>query len=456
MAYIGTQKKSYSKIENNFTGTNKVSKAYLPIEEYRMKHEPFTLDSMVEHIKLQELVSYEDSASCFRYLDECNRKIEVEDVFKYDNNRTDSNRSFMNESIFLAEMENGYSSIILDEPHCSQNCQQSELKNSFNMVPFISEPHFEQCNTPNIYYLPQEIKKETPNIQINNTANNVLSLPKVRELKRSTETFEDPPFFEPDMDFFPLLLTPDENIFSNVSKNINTSGNLNGTTNNNSGNNVTTNKSLPQQLENDPNYSLEARQVDEFQWDIFLTPPTTPDTQTYVNQLKNDKPLLKALSKKHKRGSYRCAHCPSMFGTIFEYAAHMDEFEIKREFKCPFRLCPWKILGLPRRSDLRRHCAIQHKHELPESLKEELNLKDEAYPSTECPNLFCEKEFYRKDALNRHIAIVHEKENSRFNKRLKKLYEECAYIATEEGRVAYIREQLLKDHKTKKKNTSSA
>lgn len=160
-----------------------------------------------------------------------------------------------------------------------------------------------------------------------------------------------------------------------------------------------------------------------------------------VEQLQQDHQLMQVISNKHKRGYYRCTHCPQTFSNIFDYAAHMDEFEIKREFKCPFALCPWKILGLPRRPDLRRHCAIQHKHELPDDLKEFLNLNDETYPALKCPHQYCDKVFHRRDAYNRHISIVHEKLGSRFNKRLFQILAECPYDK-ETDRHTFVRNKM--------------
>lgn len=165
--------------------------------------------------------------------------------------------------------------------------------------------------------------------------------------------------------------------------------------------------------------------------------PPTPGL-TLVEQLKMDGALMESIAKKHKRGYYKCTHCPNTFSNIFEYAAHMDEYEIKRAYKCPFPLCPWKILGLPRRADLRRHCAIQHKNELPQELKDQLNLNDEAYPALKCPHQYCEKVFHRRDAFNRHIAIVHEKLNSRFNRRLFQTLADCPYDK-ENDRLKYVR-----------------
>lgn len=160
-----------------------------------------------------------------------------------------------------------------------------------------------------------------------------------------------------------------------------------------------------------------------------------------VEQLHMDEPLMRVIANKHKRGYYRCTHCPQTFSNIFDYAAHMDEFDIKREFKCPFALCPWKILGLPRRPDLRRHCAIQHKHELPAELKEFLNLSDETYPALKCPHQYCDKVFHRRDAYNRHVSIVHEKLGSRFNKRLFQILAECPYDRESE-RQTFVRSRM--------------
>lgn len=171
---------------------------------------------------------------------------------------------------------------------------------------------------------------------------------------------------------------------------------------------------------------------------------------TLVEQLQADKPLLNAVHKKQKRGSYRCAHCPETFSNIMEYAEHMDIFNIKREYKCPFPLCAWKILGLPRRSDLRRHCAIQHKTELRSDLKQLLNLKDETYPIIQCDNVFCEKEFYRKDAYNRHIAIVHDNKKSRFNKKLNFLLKACPKDATEKEKYDFVKANIFKKKMRKK------
>lgn len=178
--------------------------------------------------------------------------------------------------------------------------------------------------------------------------------------------------------------------------------------------------------------------------DILLTPSSANEHLSLVDQIKYDKFLFEVISKKQKRGSYKCAHCPETFPNILDYAAHMDNFGIKREFKCPFVLCPWKVLGFPKRSDLRRHCAFQHKDELKSELKDLLNLKDEAFPTILCSNKYCEKEFYRKDAFARHVAIVHQNKKSRFNKKLAALIQDYPENLTEEEKVEYIKVNINK------------
>ncbi|SCU81985.1 LAFA_0C08372g1_1 [Lachancea sp. 'fantastica'] len=166
--------------------------------------------------------------------------------------------------------------------------------------------------------------------------------------------------------------------------------------------------------------------------------------ESVYEQLINDKPLMEALSKRVKRGYYRCAHCPKMFSSLLDYAKHIDEFQIQRDYKCPFVLCPWKILGLPRRPELRRHCAIQHKMEIPLELKSLLKLGDSDFPIMECPSPYCDKTFFRRDSYARHVAMVHDKLDSRFNKRLNKLLEDCPYPVGTQEHIDYVLEELTK------------
>lgn len=177
--------------------------------------------------------------------------------------------------------------------------------------------------------------------------------------------------------------------------------------------------------------------------DLMDYTSTSEKDISLADTIKKDKYLHTIAKEKHKRGSYRCNHCPEMFSTILEYAEHMDKFGIRRKYKCPFSNCPWKILGLPGRSDLRRHCAIQHKDNLDDCLRNSLNLKDDVYTTTPCPHPYCLKTFKRKDAYNRHINIVHSKPDSRFNKRLAGILERYPEkFIDEESKTAYILEAM--------------
>ncbi|QHS73361.1 Rme1p [Saccharomyces paradoxus] len=143
---------------------------------------------------------------------------------------------------------------------------------------------------------------------------------------------------------------------------------------------------------------------------------------SHVEQLYQDPKLSSSISEgQTKRGSYRCAHCSEKFATLLEFAAHLDEFNLERPRKCPIEQCPWKILGFQQATGLRRHCASQHIGELDVEMEKLLNLKVEKYPGLNCPFPICQKTFKRKDAYKRHVAMVHNNADSRFNKRLKKM-----------------------------------
>ena len=145
-----------------------------------------------------------------------------------------------------------------------------------------------------------------------------------------------------------------------------------------------------------------------------------------LQQIMDDKPLLKAISKKQKRGAYKCAHCPKMFNTVFEFAKHIDEFKVERKYKCPFPLCPWKILGLPKLQELKRHCLNQHIDELTPEQQFLIHGKNGTVSNVyECESPYCDKKFHRKDSYRRHVKMVHKNPKSRFNIRLGKAIRSC-------------------------------
>lgn len=145
-----------------------------------------------------------------------------------------------------------------------------------------------------------------------------------------------------------------------------------------------------------------------------------------LQQILNDAPLMEAISKKQKRGAYKCAHCPETFNTIFEFAKHIDDYKVERKYKCPFPLCPWKFLGLPKLHELKRHCINQHNDELSPELQ--FLISGKRGPTSQvyhCEAPFCDKKFHRKDSYRRHVMMVHENRKSRFNVRLEKALKSC-------------------------------
>ncbi|KAJ8099821.1 hypothetical protein POJ06DRAFT_238581 [Lipomyces tetrasporus] len=65
--------------------------------------------------------------------------------------------------------------------------------------------------------------------------------------------------------------------------------------------------------------------------------------------------------------------------------------------------CPWSRVGFPNRNECNRH--IKHQH---------------AGSMYACSYSWCPKKFPRKDSRNRHEKLVHEKPDSRLNRKLEK------------------------------------
>lgn len=142
-----------------------------------------------------------------------------------------------------------------------------------------------------------------------------------------------------------------------------------------------------------------------------------------ADALLNDKNFTMEQLTKPKKGLFSCLHCTSKFSSIIEYAKHLDTIEFKRPYKCPFNDCCWKYLGMTTPAKLRRHCALQHMPRLNDEMKKILNIKVDSYPEMECSHKYCDKVFMRKDSIIRHLQMVHNNINSRFNQRLKKVLE---------------------------------
>lgn len=137
-----------------------------------------------------------------------------------------------------------------------------------------------------------------------------------------------------------------------------------------------------------------------------------------AEQLKIEFPEQSLQTKK----PIACSHCDYTARNILELAKHFDKFRINAGHKCPFETCPFNFIGFTRKAELRRHCISSHfeRGKLNESTNQSVKtvLSNLVY-SCKFPN--CGKNFYRKDSLQRHLKLVHENENSKFNKKLKKM-----------------------------------
>ncbi|KAG7932400.1 hypothetical protein KL934_003843 [Ogataea polymorpha] len=158
-----------------------------------------------------------------------------------------------------------------------------------------------------------------------------------------------------------------------------------------------------------------------------------------VEQLQKDSSLWELLNSVPKKGSsYKCSHCTEQFNTVESFILHLEKYKLVRSNKCPVKDCPYRIIGLPRKPELRRHCLSQHSETLENllrlkfqegiepdvrTLSKPKNNESEVDPKKKkpnvCPREGCGKKFRRKDSLQRHERLVHENQNSRFNQRLR-------------------------------------
>ncbi|KAK9380315.1 uncharacterized protein V2V93DRAFT_391877 [Kockiozyma suomiensis] len=64
----------------------------------------------------------------------------------------------------------------------------------------------------------------------------------------------------------------------------------------------------------------------------------------------------------YTKTQFSCNHCSRKFSIKYmdEYARHVEEFSIEREFKCPEPSCPWSKIGFQRKLEKDRHFTRKH------------------------------------------------------------------------------------------------
>jgi hypothetical protein len=149
-----------------------------------------------------------------------------------------------------------------------------------------------------------------------------------------------------------------------------------------------------------------------------------------VEALQSNEAVWNVIKEIKKKGIYKCGHCDAIFSSMLQLGEHIDEYKIKRRYKCPFSDCPWSILGLPRRAEVRRHCAAQHACIIDTETLENMSPNSPSQLPTgellqfteaekfQCSSPLCKKWFKRRDACLRHKKLVHQNPESRFNKRV--------------------------------------
>ncbi|GME95525.1 unnamed protein product [[Candida] boidinii] len=130
-------------------------------------------------------------------------------------------------------------------------------------------------------------------------------------------------------------------------------------------------------------------------------------------------------SSKVNNEVFKCSHCKSTFPTLPSLVHHLDKLKIVHSCKCPVKGCPYRLVGLPRRIELERHCLSQHSLKLETA--EQVSKSGKGVSKTDrgsnwkysCNHDGCGRKFKRKDSLRRHSHLVHENPNSRFNQKLR-------------------------------------
>ncbi|KAH3674251.1 hypothetical protein WICPIJ_009632 [Wickerhamomyces pijperi] len=186
-----------------------------------------------------------------------------------------------------------------------------------------------------------------------------------------------------------------------------------------------------------------------------------------TQQLKEHPLIWEKVVNNKKKGIYPCTHCRDSFSTLYDLAHHMDEFDIHRTQKCPFQDCPWFIIGLTRKAEVKRHCAAQHNYVVVFSEdRNEATDQMGNYPMITgmqgtmlqaakfpCHYDFCDREFKRKDAFQRHEKLVHSNPDSRFNKRIAAL--KLKYETEDHDQIMEILNDLSQKKKKNDDNASS-
>lgn len=128
-------------------------------------------------------------------------------------------------------------------------------------------------------------------------------------------------------------------------------------------------------------------EIGEEEYSDSFPPPAKPGSFVYKLQADLD---IWYQAAKPKKGNYICTHCQRRFKTLYCLAKHLDSQNIKRPYRCSHSKCVWSIIGFNKKGELNRHVNCQHNK-----------------TTYQCPDRECLKCFIRKDALKRHIAVLH-------------------------------------------------
>lgn len=142
----------------------------------------------------------------------------------------------------------------------------------------------------------------------------------------------------------------------------------------------------------------------------FLEPMSKPKL---VHKRKRPASILEVLENEYHEQIIEeehiiCHHCQKGFMSIQSLAQHYEQFKVFKalKFKCPIYNCPFNIIGLNKKNNLRRHVISKHYNRQQKAI-----LSEDPYEEKMIRSLVyfcnCQRVFYRRDSLKRHQRSFH-------------------------------------------------
>lgn len=140
-----------------------------------------------------------------------------------------------------------------------------------------------------------------------------------------------------------------------------------------------------------------------------------PESQTLTDLIVN-----KFHSQVFTTECITCFHCGKSMDNVHSYILHLDEEKLFHhlKYKCPLSECPFNMIGFHKKINLRQHSLAKHFEKKTNTFicgdQYELALLQKLLFICDCNKAFC-----RRDSLQRHIKLLHDKNPVLTNKKRK-------------------------------------